>query len=198
MKSLSRERSSSLKVFFIFGPQAVGKMTIGEIIADKLRLPLLHNHMTLELLQPLFGWTPATFSLSREFREAIFSKIAKESIGNGLVFTFVLGFDLKEDIEEFNQYKAIFSDKGIDIYFIELEAELEERVYRNKTEYRLSKKASKQNVAHSEKELLLANEQHRLNSFPGEIDEKYYYRLDVTKLTAQQAADQILEQFELN
>ncbi|MEI5991838.1 hypothetical protein A5881_003377 [Enterococcus termitis] len=186
-----------MKVFFIFGPQAVGKMTIGERIAEHLKLPLLHNHMTLELLQPLFGWTPATFTLSKEFREAIFNKFVEEPTCNGLVFTFVLAFDMKEDIEEFNRYKAIFADQGINIYFVELEATIEERLYRNKTEYRLSKKASKRNVAHSEKELLLANEDHRLNSFPGEIDEKNYYRLDVTKLTAQQAADQIIKQFKL-
>lgn len=187
-----------MQIFFICGPQAVGKMTIGEIIAEKLKIPLFHNHMTLELLQPLFGWSTATFELSREFRQAIFSKLVEEPTNDGLVFTFVLGFDVKEDLEEFRHYKEIFTDKGIDIYFIELEADIEERLYRNKTEHRLNKKASKRNIRHSEKELLLANEQYRLNSLPGEVDEKYYYRLDVTKLTAEQAADQIIKQFQDN
>ena len=33
----------------IFGPQAVGKMTVGEELAKKTRLKLFHNHMTIDL-----------------------------------------------------------------------------------------------------------------------------------------------------
>ncbi|MEI5992868.1 hypothetical protein [Candidatus Enterococcus mansonii] len=186
-----------MNVFFIFGPQAVGKMTIGEIVAKKLDLIMLHNHRTLELLQPIFGWTAPTFELSALFRQLIFSKFVEEQSSKGLVFTLVLDFSSKADMEEFNQYKELFTAKGIEPYFVELEADLSERLYRNKTEHRLNQKPSKRDTSHSEKELLQAHEDYRLNSLPGEVKEKYYYRLDVTSLTAEQAADRIMKQFNL-
>lgn len=39
-----------MKMILIFGPQAVGKMTIGERISDKMGLPLLYNHVTLDVI----------------------------------------------------------------------------------------------------------------------------------------------------
>ena len=184
-----------MKVFFISGPQAVGKMTIGEVISKKLDLPLLHNHMTLELIQPFLGWVPATFQLSAQFRTAIFNEIVKQTEIKGLIFTFVMAFDVPQDVEEINGYKEIFLSKGIDVFFVELTADLEERLRRNITENRLAKKPSKRNLEHSEYELLESYRTHRLNSLPGEIKDKHYFQLDVTNLTSEQAADKIIEYF---
>ena len=41
-----------MKLVLIFGPQAVGKMTVGQELAKKTGLKLFHNHMTIELLSP--------------------------------------------------------------------------------------------------------------------------------------------------
>ena len=39
-----------MKIILIFGPQAVGKMTIGEKVGTAFNLPLLHNHVTLDAI----------------------------------------------------------------------------------------------------------------------------------------------------
>ncbi|MED3553043.1 hypothetical protein P4449_21750 [Cytobacillus praedii] len=38
-----------MKFVLIFGPQAVGKMTVGQELEKITELKLFHNHMTIEL-----------------------------------------------------------------------------------------------------------------------------------------------------
>lgn len=53
-----------MKLVIIFGPQAVGKMTVGQELEKLTGLKLFHNHMTIELvshflimgLPPANGW----------------------------------------------------------------------------------------------------------------------------------------------
>ncbi|MBM0064463.1 DEAD/DEAH box helicase family protein [Alkalicoccobacillus gibsonii] len=186
-----------MKVIFLFGPQAVGKMTIGEVLSKELELPLLFNHMTLDVIAPFLGWTKKTFELSNQLRKDIFREVVAQKDNNGLIFTFVWALDHKEDCEEVERFKRIFTDSGIDVLFVELETTLKERLRRNQSENRLAKKPSKRNVKQSEEELLTSNQKHRLNSLPGEIKEPYYYRLNVTNISAGEAARKIISENQL-
>ena len=78
---------------------------------------------------------------------------------------------------------------------MELEATLDERLRRNRTEHRLQEKPTKRNVEWSEKDLLKTAANHRLNSLPGEISFENYLRLDNTALTPAEAADRIVDAF---
>lgn len=42
-----------MKFVMIFGPQAVGKMTVGKELQKITELKLFHNHMTIDLLAPI-------------------------------------------------------------------------------------------------------------------------------------------------
>lgn len=42
------------KLVLICGPQAVGKMTVGQELTKITDLKLFHNHMTIELLLQIF------------------------------------------------------------------------------------------------------------------------------------------------
>ena len=44
-----------MKLVFLFGNCAVGKMTVGQALCDITRLKLFHNHMTIEPVIALFG-----------------------------------------------------------------------------------------------------------------------------------------------
>lgn len=182
-----------MNVLFLFGPQAVGKMTIGEILSKKLDIPLLFNHMTLDVISPFIGWTKKTFELSTQLRKNIFQAMVDQPENKGLIFTFVWALDVEEDRKEVENFKQIFTSAGINVYFIELEAELEERLRRNKTENRLAKKPSKRDIESSEQELQTSHQKHRLNSKQGEIQEPLYLRLNVTNLTAEEAAERIFD-----
>jgi hypothetical protein len=69
-----------LKFVLIFGPQAVGKMTIGHELEKMTELKLFHNHQTIDLLHPYFGFTSEMWRLSSMFREEIFKAVAKSDM----------------------------------------------------------------------------------------------------------------------
>ena len=43
-----------MKFVILFGPLAVGKMTVGQELEKITGLKLFHNHMTIELVLPFF------------------------------------------------------------------------------------------------------------------------------------------------
>ena len=46
-----------MKFVLITGPQAVGKMTVGQEISKITGLKLLHNHMTIEVVTKIFDYS---------------------------------------------------------------------------------------------------------------------------------------------
>lgn len=181
-----------MKMILIFGPQAVGKMTIGERISEKMSLPLMHNHVTLDAIWPYIGWNKKTFELSDQLRLDMFNYISKDLNHPGLIFTFVWAFDREEDWAFVDKIKRIFNATHHELYFIELTADLDERLRRNQTENRLLKKPSKRDIAYSNHELLTSAEENRLNSHPGEMKEKNYLKLDITTLSVDESSTEIL------
>ena len=159
-------------------------------------LKLFHNHMTIDLLEPLFGFTPEMWRLTTSFRRDIFQSFAK-SDQYGMIFTKVWYFDQKEDWDEIESICDIFRSQGVQIYFVELEADVEERLARNKTPRRLEHKPTKRNVEQSEHHLLSSLKNRRLNSAEGEIKTEYYLRIKNTNMTAREAALLIKDEFNL-
>lgn len=185
-----------MKFVLIFGAQAVGKMTVGQELAKITNLKLFHNHMTIDLLEPFYGFTPEMWRLSNLFREEIFKSFSK-SDKYGMIFTFVWAFNEKEDWEAVDKMANIFSSEGGDIYFVELEADVEERLKRNKTPHRLEQKPTKRNVEQSEQNLLSTLDTLRLNSHEGEIEKENYIKINNTNLGAEEVAQMIKTEFQL-
>ena len=182
-----------MKFILITGPQAVGKMTVGQELTKITNLKLLHNHMTIELLTNIFDFSKTAFRrLNNEFRTQIFEEFAK-SDQEGLIFTTTWNFDDKEEWDRIYGYIEIFKKYDAEIYIVELEASLEERLKRNKTENRLSNKASKRNLEWSEQDLLKSLKKYRLNSRQNEIKEYNYLRINNTNISAKDAAQMIKE-----
>lgn len=182
-----------MKIILIFGPQAVGKMTIGEKVGDAFDLPLLHNHVTLDAIWPYIGWNKDTFRLSDQIRMGIFEHVSKDDSHPGIIFTFVWAFDMQEDWGYIKTIKEIFNKESHNIYFVELAADLDERIRRNTTEYRLEKKPSKRNIEFSHAELTNSAEKHRLNSYENEVQEDKYLKLNVTSLSAEESSQQVID-----
>lgn len=131
-----------MKFVLIFGPQAVGKMTVGHALEKMTDLKLFHNHMTIELLYPFFGSSSETWRLSDLFRTEIFEAFSK-SDRYGMIFTYVWAFDQPSDWDYVKKICDIFESKGGEVYFVELEADVEQRLARNKTPHRLEHKPTK-------------------------------------------------------
>ncbi|EDL66766.1 AAA family ATPase [Bacillus sp. SG-1] len=184
-----------MKFVLIFGPQAVGKMTVGQSLAKQTGMKLLHNHMTIDLLEPLFGFTPEMWRLTHQFREEIFKSFATTD-EKGLITTFVWAFNMKEDWEFVEKICDIFKNQGAEIYLVELEADLDERLKRNQTANRLEHKPTKRNIKQSEEELLSSMEEMRLNSAENEIKAENYIRINNTNLSPDEVAGKIIAAFQ--
>ncbi|MBQ5770321.1 MAG: AAA family ATPase [Clostridia bacterium] len=186
-----------MKFMLITGPQAVGKMTVGEEVAKKTGLKLFHNHMTIELVSKFFSYgTDAGKRLVHSFRQQIFDEVIKSDLP-GLIFTFVWAFNMQEDWDYVDALVKKFENAGAETYVVELQADVEERLRRNKTEHRLMEKPTKRNVEWSESELLRSMDKYRLNSLEKEIPYKNYLKIDNTHLSAEETAEKIVKHFGL-
>ncbi len=130
------------------------------------------------------------------FRREIFEAVAKSDLP-GLIFTFVWAFDQPADWEYVRDICAIFRERGAYIYYVELQADLDERLRRNTTPNRLACKPTKRDTAFSERNMLRDMQRYRLASHEGEVAEPNYLRLDNTQKPAQEAARRIVEAFGL-
>lgn len=86
-----------MRFVIIFGPQAVGKMTVGQHLAEMTSFKLFHNHMSIDFVSEFFDYgTSAGKRLVSLIRHEIFEEVSKSDL-EGLIFTYVWGFDLFED-----------------------------------------------------------------------------------------------------
>lgn len=184
----------------ISGPQAVGKMTVGLELEKKMDAKLLFNHQTLDLFADFLSFTKETFRLSEMVRTELFKAFVENEDTNqvkGIIFTVVLAFDLESDWQVVQEWVDIFHQKNANIYFVELEAKLEERLLRNKHEARLKAKPSKRDLNFSENELLRSHEKYRLNSLEGEVEKRLpmvnYLKIDNTDLSPEATAEMIFQ-----
>ncbi|MDR9856525.1 AAA family ATPase [Paenibacillus sp. VCA1] len=186
-----------MKLVIIFGPQAVGKMTVGQELAKITDLKLFHNHMTIDLVSNFFSYGSAPGKrLVSLFRQEIFEEVAKSDLA-GLIFTFVWAFDLQSDWDYIKHIRGIFEERGGTVYYVELEADVNERLARNKSPHRLAHKPTKRDLEFSERDLLETMENYRLNSLEGEITHPHYLRINNAKLDPETVARMIKEKFEL-
>ena len=180
----------------VCGPQAVGKMTVAESLRDKLRYNMMMNHDSIEISDRIFGFaTPAQKEFNGFFREKAFELAVKYSVD--LIFTYVCAFDMEEERAYLVSLKDLFEKNGGHFYFVELSADLETRLARNETPYRMERKASKKDVSWSRAELLKTAKDHRLNTYANEYWFKNHLKIDNTHLEPDQAADQVIEAFQL-
>ena len=184
-----------MKFIVIFGPPAVGKMSVGQELAKLTGFKLFHNHMTIELVLNFFPFgDPRFHKLVSEFRRRVFEEVAASELP-GLIFTYVWAFNLESEKTYIDSSCDIFRAQGAEIYFVELEAELSERLKRNESQSRLSAKPSKRNVQSSRELLLEHEEKYRFNSNGDFFYTDNYLKIDNTHLSAYDAACKIIEAF---
>ena len=183
-----------MKLVFIMGDAAVGKMTVGQELMKITDLRLFHNHMTIEPILEIMG----TFDgqLIQDMRELIFRRFAA-SDNYGLIFTIMMAFDMQSDWDYLEHVKGIFEPYGTEFYYVELIAPQAVRLERNRTENRLLHKPSKRDVETSDRRLLRDDANHRCVSCEGEIPFDNYLRIENADLPAATVAQMIKDRFTL-
>lgn len=183
-----------MKLVFLIGNGAVGKMTVGQELMKITDLRLFHNHMTIEPVLEVFGYYNGT--VVSKMRQIIFEEFAK-SDNYGMIFTYMWAFDQQSDWDTVERVTNIFKDQGAEVYYVELVAPQEVRLKRNETENRLKNKASKRDLEFSRNNILKHDEKYRLESYDGEITFENCLKIDNTNLLPEEVARMIKERFSL-
>lgn len=183
-----------MKLLFLIGNAAVGKMTVGQELMNITDLRLFHNHMTIEPCIEIFGYYD--HKIINRLRLLIFEEFAK-SDNYGMIFTCMWAFDCREDREFIDKVVDIFKPYGTEFYCAELTASREVRLKRNVTENRLENKPSKRDIEASNKRLIDDDEKWRFESHEGEIPFENYIKIDNTDLEPETVARMIKEKFDL-
>ena len=183
-----------MKFVMIIGPQAVGKMTVGQELSKITGLKLFHNHMTIEPVIELFGYPQP--DVIKDMRESVFKNFAKTD-KYGLIFTFIWAFDEQSDWDYIKHVSDIFEEQNAEVYYIELVASQEERLKRNSTENRLNNKPSKRDINTSNQRVINEDKNYRLVSNDGEIKFNNYIKIDNTNLQPEDVVRIIKERFSI-
>jgi len=186
-----------MKFVIVFGPQAVGKMTVGHEIEKLTALKLFHNHMTIDLVNPFVSYgTDKGKELVQLLRNEVFKAVAA-SDSPGMIFTYLWDFESSTDTEYIKYISDLFTEKGAELYLVELEADIDTRLKRNRTEHRLKHKPTKRDFERSEGYILDADARTRNNSYENEIESQNYIRINNTELPPEEVAHRVVEEFNL-
>jgi hypothetical protein len=183
-----------MKLLFIIGDAAVGKMTVGQELMKITDLKLFHNHMTIEPVIDVFGYFDAKTIV--EIRDVIFSNFAASG-QYGMIYTLMMDFDMPSEWEYLEHVKSIFEPYDTQFFYVELIAPQDIRLKRNVSENRLKNKASKRDIETSNQRLINDDLNHRCVSYEGEITFDNYLRIDNSDKEAEEVAKIIKETFDL-
>lgn len=181
-----------MKLLLLFGNSAVGKMTVGQELAKITPLKLFHNHMMIEPVLEIFGQFRG--DVIHKLRTVVLEEFRK-SEQYGMIFTYMMAFDMPSEYEYINRVIKTLGVAEEDVCYAELVAPQDIRLARNVTENRLKNKASKRDIDASNARLIRDDENHRMESLPGEITSPNYIRIDNSNMSPEEAAQLIKERF---
>ncbi|NLJ53532.1 MAG: AAA family ATPase [Intrasporangiaceae bacterium] len=189
-----------MQLVVIFGPPAVGKMTVGRALAGRSGFRLFHNHALIEPLLEVFDYgTPPFNRLLESTRQRVVEEAAQ--VGQDLILTYVWGLESQADADELTRQITAYVDRGATVSFVELTADLDSRLARNRTPLRLAEKRSKRdiewsdaNVREMERFVMNTQDRSRGTDLPGLalLQAHRHLHIDNTELSADETAELIL------
>jgi chloramphenicol 3-O-phosphotransferase len=123
------EVGRSMQLVVLHGLPASGKLTVARELSRLTQFKLFHNHLTVDLLLPVFEFASAPFA---KLREEIWASVMREAFAvrlEGLIFTFTPERSVSEGF--LNRLAKEAESAGADVRFVELvcpEHEIENRL----------------------------------------------------------------------
>lgn len=111
-----------MQLIFLYGPPAVGKLTVATMLSKITGLPLVDNHAINNPIARVFGWDhPQRSRLAHQFRLELFQAAAREKVS--LITTFGGGGAEYNDFIQ--KAKTIVESEGGNVAFVRLSAPIE-------------------------------------------------------------------------
>jgi hypothetical protein len=168
-------------LLFLYGPPAVGKLTVARAVAARRSFRILHNHVTLDAVSEVLDFgSPAFWEAVSRLREDLVASAARE--GLDLIFTFVYA---PTDEPHVARIVDAFERHGGRVTFVQLVAPKDELLRRVSEESRRA-----HGKITDQETLLRVLDEHDVYQC---VERGSTLTLDVASLSAADAADQILE-----
>ncbi len=169
-----------VRVVLIVGPPAVGKMAVGLALAERTGWSLLHNHLVPDMVSSVVG--PES-DIHRRLVVDI-TRLLLDGARAGNVDTLIVTQAYSPDDPWDTAYIDLVMSFADRVQVVELDAPLEVRLERNRTELRLSHKPSKRDLERSEGRVRAA----MARRFGTPAGVPPHVRLDNSELSAADAA----------
>ncbi len=133
-----------MKLIFLFGPAACGKLTVAKALAALTNYPLFHNHLVLDAVTAVFPFGSAPFVRLRSlYWRSMFEEAARRD--RPLIFTFAPERTVPASFIE--ETRAAVQAHGGEVVFVELKVSPEEQMRRvENPDRKASKKIHAQEV----------------------------------------------------
>ncbi|MDW3219053.1 MAG: hypothetical protein R8F63_10630 [Acidimicrobiales bacterium] len=96
-------------LLYLYGPPAVGKLTVAERVAERTGLALFHNHLSVNAVRPIFGLgTPGFNAVIERLRIDVCATAIAE--GTSLIFTNSSAWGGDDGRERFESFAARVQD----------------------------------------------------------------------------------------
>ena len=115
-----------MKILFLYGPPAVGKLSVGKRVAAATGMALFHNHMATNLASSILaphGWEEYS-PLASEIRIAVVKAVLATKVP-GLVMTYAFGLETykgKHDLDFVRRLQRETRHSEAELYFVKLAA----------------------------------------------------------------------------
>ena len=173
-----------MKLLFLYGPPAVGKLTVANEIAKLTGFKVFHNHLSIDAILPVFDFgTPPFFRLVEMIRVETVAEAARENVDIIYTFCYAKGLD-EMHVEKVGNAAR---DNGGEVYFALLTCDPDELRRRVVSEDR--RKFRKANTLEMIEHFL---ETYDLSSSVPNTDT---FAIDNTNVSPPEAAAQIVEHF---
>lgn len=175
-----------MKLLFIYGLPATGKLTIAELLAARTGYRLFHNHMVVDMLLDIFDFGAKPFV---EMREELWLSMVDQCARSGtdLIFTFAPEHTVRPTF--IPELLRITSAANVEVHFIELTCTpgiLAGRIGAA-SRHRYKKLTSPR----------LFNELYSIGAFTTENLPTPELSIDTSQLTPAESADRIIQRLQL-
>ena len=178
-----------MNVVFLYGPPAVGKLTIATTLQKKLEYKLLHNHQLISLFDTLFDFhNPSRRILTREFRMRIVEEAIKQDM-NLIITSGSAGSPTL--FEYYDELLERVTKLGGHLAMVQLIADPEILLSRVDDEFR---RMHDKNFGKEELKQTLAQPHFVFDKYPN-VD---HPTINTGKVTPEEAADQIIKHYNLS
>lgn len=122
-----------MKLIFLYGPPASGKLTIAEKLSSVTGIPVFHNHLSRDIVKDIYQDSiKEHYDLVDQIRFDVLDYCAKHQ--TDLIFTYV--YAGQDDDTDIRQFVKIIEDNQGEVDFVELTASREDLIDRAANESR--------------------------------------------------------------